>query len=86
MAEVFQISRNTLTKSFKKVSEIPLPELVNRLRISEAITLIQKSSYTLSENSRLSGFDSYSTFKRAFIKNMKISPCDYRQACSDSNE
>lgn len=80
VAEIFQVSRNTLSKSFKTVSEVPLPDLVNRLRIAEAIELIRTTNYTLSEISKLTGFESYSTFKRAFIKNMEVSPCDYRQA------
>ena len=83
VAEVFQISRNTLSKSFKAVSEIPLPDLVNRLRIAEAVELIRTTSYTLSEISKRTGFESYSTFKRAFIKNMGVPPCDYRQAMTE---
>lgn len=83
VAEQFKISRNTLSKAFKTVSEVTLPELVNRMRISEAVELIHHSEYTLSEISKLTGFESYSTFKRAFIKNMGLPPCEYQQTTAE---
>lgn len=77
VADKFQISRNTLSKEFKRISSLTLPELVNMIRITEAVSLMQQQRFTLSQIAQMVGFCSYVTFQRAFVKNMSVSPSEF---------
>ncbi|MGL6175295.1 MAG: helix-turn-helix domain-containing protein, partial [Cellulosilyticaceae bacterium] len=80
----FQISRSYLHKILKSATNSTLPDLVNHLRIKKAMHLIELNQNTISDISKDVGYDSYSTFKRVFIKIAGVSPSDYRRLhCSN---
>ena len=53
---------------------------VNSLRISEACRLLLNSDYSITEVSEHVGFNTLRTFNRAFMKQLGVSPTDYRKA------
>ena len=54
-------------------------EYVNTFRVMEACDILSKGDYTIMEEAaEKSGFNSLSTFHRAFLKVMKMTPLQYR--------
>ncbi|MEG0692657.1 MAG: AraC family transcriptional regulator, partial [Oscillospiraceae bacterium] len=78
IANHFHISRSALYKIMRSISEVSLTDLINKLRINKATTLLEESSDTITNISKQVGYDSYCTFKRVFIKNTGISPSEYK--------
>lgn len=78
IAEHFNISRSYLQKIMKNISNSTITDLINKLRIEKAIVLLKLNKYTFSDIAKIVGYDSYSTFKRVFIKVTGLTPSDYR--------
>ena len=55
-------------------------DYINSLRISESCRLLRTTDSSITEISDASGFGTLRTFNRAFIKQMGISPSDYRKS------
>ena len=53
-------------------------EYVNSLRVSNACIYLLKTDMSITEISDAVGFNSIRTFNRAFAKQMKVSPSEYR--------
>ena len=54
-------------------------DYVNSLRVSEACRYLLNSRHSVTEISALVGFNTPRTFNRAFIKQMGVSPTEYRR-------
>ena len=54
-------------------------DYINSLRISEACRYLLNSNLSITEIGSLVGFNTPRTFNRAFIKQMEISPTEYRK-------
>jgi len=54
-------------------------DYVNSLRVSEACRYLLNSNHSVTEISALVGFNTPRTFNRAFIKQMGVSPTEYRR-------
>ena len=79
IAEHFHISRSMLYKLMRSVSPATLNELISQFRIDKAISLIQENQYTITDISKMVGYDSYCTFKRVFISLVGIPPSEYKK-------
>ena len=55
-------------------------DYINSLRISESCRLLRTTDDSITEISDAAGFGTLRTFNRAFIKQMGISPSDYRKS------
>ena len=55
-------------------------DYINSLRISEACRYLLNSDHSITEIGSLVGFNTPRTFNRAFIKQMGVSPTDYRRS------
>ena len=55
-------------------------DYINSLRISESCRLLRMSALSITEISDASGFGTLRTFNRAFIKQMGMSPSEYRKS------
>lgn len=55
-------------------------DYINSLRISESCRLLRMSALNITEISDASGFGTLRTFNRAFIKQMGMSPSEYRKS------
>lgn len=54
-------------------------DYINSLRVSEACKYLHNSTYSITEISELVGFNTLRTFNRAFVKQVGVSPTEYRK-------
>ncbi len=55
-------------------------DYINSLRISEACRYLLNSDYSITEIGSMVGFNTPRTFNRAFVRQMGLSPTDYRKS------
>lgn len=79
LEEELHLSKYYISHLFGDKLGIRFNDYVNSLRISEACRLLRTSALSITEISDASGFGTLRTFNRAFIKQMKTSPTDYRR-------
>lgn len=72
------INRSHLFKLFKNHMNISPQQYLINYKLNKACDLLRKSSYSISEISYLTGFNSPSYFSRIFSKHINKSPMDYR--------
>jgi AraC-like DNA-binding protein len=74
-------NRTYISAYFTGVLNTTFYEYINQLRIRQGCLPLMSShpEYTVESISELSGFKSLSTFRRAFTKEIGISPMAYRQ-------
>ncbi|MBU3826137.1 MAG: AraC family transcriptional regulator [Candidatus Anaerobiospirillum merdipullorum] len=78
MAEELKISMGYLSRLFKEGTGQTLVEYARKRKIELAATLLKDSDKSLSDIAQLLGFSSQSHFGAAFVREMKISPHQYR--------
>lgn len=77
------VSRPTLYRKIKAISDLSPNELIRISRLKKAAELILQNKLSLSEISEKVGFSSQSYFSRSFSKQFEISPSEYaRQKAS----
>ncbi|SHN28396.1 chromate resistance protein ChrB domain-containing protein [Chitinophaga sp. CF418] len=75
-----EISPSYLSREFSKYFEdLSFGEYIRKQRIEKAITLMQTSTYSLTEIAYLTGFSDQSHFTRIFKKHTGKNPSDYRK-------
>ncbi len=79
LAANLDINPDNLGRFFKKYTGEKINDRINRLRIEEAVRLIQESDKSITEISYFVGFDNASTFYRSFMKHMNLSPTDFKE-------
>lgn len=81
-------NRTYLSDYFCHVLQTTFCDYVNHLRIVKAAVPLMKSNdkLTFEAVASMSGFNSISTFRRAFIKNMDMTPSQYRNMLLEMNE
>lgn len=77
------VSRYTLSRAFSEKLGCGFPEYLNRLRLSEAESLLLNTSCPITEISYHCGFETPRTFNRAFLKRRGISPRDFRRLAAN---
>lgn len=77
IADTLHMSRPTLYRKWKEISDINLNEYIIKTRLNEAISLIEQKGYTLAETSVICGFSEPSYFSRVFKKYFGSSPSEY---------
>lgn len=77
------VSRYTLSRTFSQKLGCGFPEYLNRLRLSEAESLLLNTDRPITEISYHCGFETPRTFNRAFLKCRGISPRDFRRLASE---
>ncbi len=58
---------------------IKFVDYVNSMRVSEACRYLRRTQMDIAEIGALVGFNTQRTFNRVFLKQMKVSPTDYRK-------
>lgn len=73
------LSPDYFGKLFRQVTGVGLPEYLGRLRLRYAARLLQSTDDAVTEVCYRSGFNSFSSFSRAFLREYKTTPTRYRQ-------
>ncbi|MET6996106.1 response regulator [Chitinophaga defluvii] len=77
IADALNISRPTLYRKIKAVSELTIHELINLTRLKKAAELLAEGKYRVFEVSYITGFSSPNHFNRSFFKQFGVSPTGY---------
>ena len=80
MAEVAGISSTSLERLARRTLGLPPQQLLQRLRLEHAVTLITQTDLTLGDISAECGFYDQSSFTRQFRKVLGLTPGAYRRA------
>lgn len=81
-----ELNPSYLSREFSKYFEdLNFGDYVRKLRIEKAITLIQNSTYSLTEIAYMTGFSDQSHFTRIFKQSTGKNPSSYRKNARKSN-
>ncbi|MFV8326262.1 chromate resistance protein ChrB domain-containing protein [Flavobacterium sp. ZS1P14] len=81
-----ELNPSYLSREFSKYFEdLNFGDYVRKLRIEKAITLIQNSTYSLTEIAYMTGFSDQSHFTRIFKQSTGKNPSSYRKSTRKSN-
>jgi two-component system cell cycle response regulator len=79
LAKQMNMSRPTLYRKIKCISDMSPNELINAARLKKAADLLLASDYNVSEIVKMVGFNSRSNFGKAFFKKYNSTPTGYQQ-------
>ncbi|MCH4071074.1 MAG: AraC family transcriptional regulator [Lachnospiraceae bacterium] len=79
IAEKIGVSRSYLTQSFKTLMHMPPKEYLTRVRMRQASQLLLTTAKTITEISRLCGYDDSMAFDKAFRNYYQENPGTYRK-------
>lgn len=74
------INKDLFIKNFQQCFNMSFRSFINRIRIREAIILLEQSDLTIREIAQKVGFGSIRTFQRQFMSAYSMSPKRYRKA------
>jgi AraC-like DNA-binding protein len=78
LAKSLYMSRPTLYRKIKAITDLTPNELINRARLKQAADLLESADYKVFEIAQMVGFNSQSSFGKAFIKHFKVTPTEYQ--------
>jgi AraC-like DNA-binding protein len=85
LSEKLNLSRYYISHIFSDKLGISFTDYINSLRVSESCVMLRSSSISVTEVAYAVGFGTLRTFNRAFIKQMGISPSQYRKGENAEN-
>jgi AraC-like DNA-binding protein len=74
---MMNMSRPTLYRKIKALSNLSPNELINLARLKKAAELIYKGKFNINEVGNIVGYNSQSNFSRDFQKQFGITPSNY---------
>ena len=77
LAEILHMSRSTLYRKIKDISNVSPNKLINNARLKKAAELLLSGKYKVYEISEIVGYNSQSSFSRNFQKNFGMSPSEF---------
>lgn len=77
LAEMMNMSRPTLYRKIKSISDLTPNELINLGRLKKAAELLGEGNLKIYEISDMVGYSSQTQFGRNFLKQFGMSPSDY---------
>jgi DNA-binding response OmpR family regulator len=77
LARVMNMSRPTLYRKIKSISDLTPNELINLTRLKKAAELLAEGTYKIYEVADMVGYSSQTNFGRNFLKQFGMSPSDY---------
>ena len=80
LAEIMNMSRSTLYRKIKDITNLSPNELINIVRLKRAAELLLNENYKMYEIAEMIGYKSQTSFGRNFQKHFNMSPSDYVQA------
>lgn len=79
LASTLNMSRPTLYRKIKNITNHTPNELIGLNRLKQAALLLTSSNYKVFEVAELVGFNSSSSFCKAFLKQYKVTPVAYKR-------
>lgn len=79
VAAALHLNRNYVSAFFNGNLNTGFINYINQLRLDEACRLLENNKITVTEAAMNSGFSSICTFNRVFLKNMGITPLEYKK-------
>ncbi|MGB3800168.1 MAG: two-component regulator propeller domain-containing protein [Lewinella sp.] len=80
LAERMHMSRSTLYRKIRDISDSNPNELINLVRLKKAAELLRTRKYKVYEVANMVGYNSATSFGRNFKKQFKVSPGDYAKS------
>lgn len=80
LEDALHLSRYYISHLFSHKLNIRFNDYVNSLRVSDACRLLRQTDLSITDICTRSGFNTLRTFNRSFMKQMGISPSEYRRA------
>lgn len=80
IASTFCYDYNYMSRCFKNMFNMSFTNFVNLYRLETAIRLLETTNKGMAEIAMNSGFQSVRNFNNIFIKNLNMSPSQYRKA------
>lgn len=77
LAKLLTMSKPTLYRKIKSLSNLSPNELINITRLKKAAELLSESNYKIYEVADMVGFGSQTNFGRNFLKQFGMTPTDY---------
>jgi ligand-binding sensor domain-containing protein/signal transduction histidine kinase/DNA-binding response OmpR family regulator len=77
LAEAMNMSRPTLYRKTKAISNLSPHELINITRLKHAALLLNEGQYKILKIASITGFSSQTQFSRSFVKQFKMTPSEY---------
>ncbi|KFF06388.1 hybrid sensor histidine kinase/response regulator transcription factor [Flavobacterium reichenbachii] len=77
LADILHMSRSTLYRKIKDISNLSPNELINNARLKKAASLLLSGKYKVYEISEIVGYNSQSSFSRNFQKSFSMSPSEF---------
>ena len=77
LAEIMHMSRSTLYRKIKDISDLSPNELINITRLKKAAELLSSGDYKIYEVSEMVGYNSQTSFGRNFQKQFHMTPTEY---------
>lgn len=82
LANVMNMSRPTLYRKIKSLTNQTPNELICSARLQQAANLMASANYKVFEVAEMVGFYSSSSFCKAFLKKFKVTPGAYQRKCA----
>jgi AraC-like DNA-binding protein len=79
LARLMHISRPTLYRKIKTITNLTPNELIHQARLQQAAELLESGSYKVFEIAKMVGFQTQSSFGKAFTKQFRLTPTQYLQ-------
>lgn len=86
LAGMMNMSRVTLYRKIKAISNLSPFELINIIRLKKAAEMLAAGDYKIYEISAIVGFSSQSNFARNFHKQFNMSPTEYMNSMHHKNK
>ena len=77
LAKLMNMSKPTLYRKIKSLSDVSPNEIINITRLKKAAELLVEGNYKIYEVSNLVGYSSQTNFGRNFLKQFGMTPSDY---------
>ena len=78
LARIMNMSRPTLYRKIKSISDLTPNELINITRLKKAAELLAENDYKIYEVSDMVGYNSQNNFGRNFLKQFGMTPTEYQ--------
>lgn len=79
LSKIMNMSRVTLYRKIKAISNLTPIELINVIRLKKAAELLAEGQYKIYEICAIIGYSSQSNFTRSFAKQFNMTPTEYIQ-------